>query len=597
MRTYGTHRQIRFLAGLATLILAPRAVPAATPPGNAYLQHNLVADQPGIADFTDPNLVNPWGIYTSSGSPFWVNDAGTGLATVYSSNGAVSATKPTIPPSAKGTAPAEVTGGVFNGTGGFLVQGKAPSFIFVTADGTVSAWASAVSATAAQLMVDNSSKGAAYYGLAISGSTTSATPMIYAANFNSGGIDVFDTNYNPVTLPGTPFVDPAVPAGYAPFNIWNLGGQLYVMWAMQNASKNFSVSGAGLGAVSIFNLNGGLVQHVATGGPLNAPWGVAIAPATFGAFANDLLVGNFGDGTINAFNPTTGAALGPLEDQNGNTISISGLWGLILGNGGSGGDANAIYFTAGTDSGKHGLLGSLQAAPSATSVANAAGGVTGIASNAFISIYGADLAPITRTWTASDFSGTSLPTSLDGVSVMVNSKPAFVSYISPKQIDVLTPVDTTTGPVPVVVTDNGLVSASFTATMNAYSPAFFLLKDNLSVAALHSSGAIVGATTLYAGASTPAAPGETITIFGTGFGPTNPAITNGTIVAAPLAVVTAPTVTIGGVPATVVYAGLVSAGVYQLDVVVPAGTAAGNAPIVATVGNFTSSSTAIVTVN
>jgi uncharacterized protein (TIGR03437 family) len=446
-------------------------------------------------------------------------------------------------------------------------------------------------------MVDNSSKGAAYYGLAISGSTTSATPMIYAANFNSGGIDVFDTNYNPVTLPGTPFVDPAVPAGYAPFNIWNLGGQLYVMWAMQNASKNFSVSGAGLGAVSIFNLNGGLVQHVATGGPLNAPWGVAIAPATFGAFANDLLVGNFGDGTINAFNPTTGAALGPLEDQNGNTISISGLWGLILGNGGSGGDANAIYFTAGTDSGKHGLLGSLQAAPSATSVANAAGGVTGIASNAFISIYGADLAPITRTWTASDFSGTSLPTSLDGVSVMVNSKPAFVSYISPKQIDVLTPVDTTTGPVPVVVTDNGLVSASFTATMNAYSPAFFLLKDNLSVAALHSSGAIVGATTLYAGASTPAAPGETITIFGTGFGPTNPAITNGTIVAAPLAVVTAPTVTIGGVPATVVYAGLVSAGVYQLDVVVPAGTAAGNAPIVATVGSFTSSSTAIVTVN
>jgi len=597
MRTYTKHRQIRFLAGLATLILAPRALPAATPPGNAYLQHNLVSDQPGIADFTDPNLINPWGIYTTATSPFWVSDAGTGLSTVYSSNGAVSATKPTIPPSAAGTAPAEVTGGVANATGGFLVQGKVPSFMFVTADGTVSAWASAVSATAAQLMVDNSSTSAKYYGMAISATTTSATPMIYAANFHSGGIDVFDTNFKPVTLPGTPFVDAAVPAGYAPFNIWNLGGKLYVMWAMQNSSKTFSVSGAGLGAVSIFDLNGNLLQHVATGGPLNAPWGVAIAPATFGAFANDLLVGNFGDGTINAFNPTTGAALGALTDQNGNTIAIPGLWGLLLGNGGSGGDANAIYFTAGLTGDKHGLLGSLQATPTLTSAANAAGGVTGIASNAFISIYGADLAPITRNWTNSDFSGTNLPTSLDGVSVTINGKPGFVYYISPKQIDVLTPVDTTTGSVPIVVTDNGLVSASMTATMNAFSPAFFLLKDNLSVAALHSSGAIVGATTLYAGASTPAAPGETITVFGTGFGPTNAAITNGAIVAAPLAVVTAPTVTIGGVAATVVYAGLVSAGVYQLDVVVPAGAAAGNAAIVATVGGFSSSATAIVTLN
>src|ERR1700677_1028008 len=192
MRTYLTHRQIRFLAGLATLILAPRAVPAATPPGNAYLQHNLVADQPGIADFTDPNLVNPWGIYTSSGSPFWVNDAGTGLATIYSSNGAVSATKPSIPPSAKGTTPVPVTGGVANATGGFMIQGKVPNFLFVTTQGTISGFVSSISTTATQLMVDNSSKGAVYYGMAISATTTSATPMIYAANFSSGGVDVFD---------------------------------------------------------------------------------------------------------------------------------------------------------------------------------------------------------------------------------------------------------------------------------------------------------------------------------------------------------------------------------------------------------------------
>jgi uncharacterized protein (TIGR03118 family) len=597
MRTYVTHRQIRYLSSLAALALLSNALTAAPPSGNAYLQHNLVADQPGIADFTDPNLVNPWGLYTTASSPFWVNDAGTGLATVYSSNGAVAAVKPAIPASAKGTTPAPVTGGVANATGGFLIQGKAPNFIFVTAQGTVSGYVGSISTTAAQLMVDNSSKGAVYYGVAISSTTTSATPMLYAANFNSGGVDVFDTNYNPVTLPGTPFVDPAVPAGYAPFNIWNLGGQLYVTWAKQSPAKTSWVSGAGLGAVSIFNLNGVLVQHIATGGPLNAPWGVAIAPATFGAFASDLLVGNFGDGTINAFNPTTGAALGALTDQNGNTISISGLWALLLGNGGSGGDPNALYFTAGTDNQLHGLLGSLQATPAITSVANAASGAAGIASNTYISIYGSNLSPITRNWTASDFSGTNLPTSLDGVSVMVNGKPAFVYYISPKQIDVLTPVDTTTGTVPVVVTDNGLVSGSGTAIMNAYSPAFFLLKDNASVAAVHSSGAIVGATTLYAGISTPAAPGETITIFGTGFGTTTPAITNGAIVAAPLTVTTAPTVTIGGISATVVYAGLVSAGVYQLDVVVPAATPAGNAPVIATVGGVSSPATAIVTVN
>jgi uncharacterized protein (TIGR03118 family) len=596
MRTNITFRQVRLLTGLTALALSPRVLPAAAS-GNAYLQHNLVADQPGIADYTDPNLVNPWGLYTTASSPFWVNDASTGLATIYSSSGAPSATKPSIAPSAKGTTPVPVTGGVANATGGFMIQSKVPNFLFVTTQGTISGYVSSISTAITQLAVDNSSKGAVYYGMAISATTTSATPMIYAANFFSGGVDVFDTNYNPVVLPGTPFVDPAVPAGYAPFNIWNLGGQLYVMWAKQSPSKTSFVTGAGLGAVSVFNLTGGLVQHIATGGPLNAPWGVAIAPATFGAFANDLLVGNFGDGTINAFNPTTGAALGPMMDQNGNVISISGLWGLLFGNGGSGGDVNALYFTAGTDNELHGLLGSLQATPSLTSVSNAAGGAAAIASNAYISIFGANLAPITRNWTASDFSGTSLPTSLDGVSVTVDGKPAFVYYISPKQIDVLTPVDTATGPVAVVVTSNGLVSAAATATMAAYSPGFFLLKDNASVAAVHSSGALVGATTLYAGDSTPASPGETITIFGTGFGPTNPAIANGTIVAAPQAVVTMPTVTIGGVTATVVYAGLVSAGVYQLDVVVPASTAAGNAAIVATVGSVSSQSTAIVTVN
>src|SRR5579872_3169404 len=472
---------------------------SATPPGNAYLLHNLVSDQPGLADFTDPNLINPWGIYTSAASPFWVSDQGTGLSAIYSANGAPSTTHPAVPGANSANGP--ITGGVANATGGFQVQGKNANFIFVTADGTISAWSSGVDATKGFIQVNNSAAGAVYYGMAISSTATDPNAVIYAANFHTGGIDVYDVNYKPVTLTGTPFVDSSVPTGYGPFNIWNLGGKLYVMWAKQDANKAGWVSGAGLGAVSIFDLQGNLLQHLATGAPLNAPWGVAIAPSTFGAFAGDVLVGNFGDGTINAFDPTSGKALGALADQNGNTIAIPGLWALIQGNGGSGGDVNAIYFSAGGATQKHGLLGSIQAAPvlSSTSVINAAGNNGGIASNTLISIYGASLAPITRSLAATDISGTTLPSSLGGVNVTVNSKPAFIFYLSAKQIDVLTPVDTTTGPVNVVVTNNGLVSNTAQVTMNAFSPAFFPLKDGKSVAALHANGGLVGDTTLYTG--------------------------------------------------------------------------------------------------
>ena len=583
---------IRFAATLAIL-------PAAGAAGNNYLVHNLVADQPGIADFTDPNLVNPWGIYTTATSPFWVSDAGTGLSTVYSSNGAVSATKPTVPPSAKGKSPALVTGGVANATGGFLIQTHAPSFIFVTGDGTVSGWASAVSATAAQLMVDNSSKGAIYYGMAISATTANPAPMLYAANFNSGGIDVFDTNYNPVAMGAGAFVDSAVPAGYAPFNIWNLGGNLYVMWAKQNTAKTAWVAGAGLGAVSEFDLNGNLIKHLATGGPLNAPWGIAIAPGTFGTFAGDVLVGNFGDGTINAFNPSTGAALGPLMDQNGNVIQISGLWGLLLGNGGNGGDSNLIYFVAGTDNQLHGLLGSIQAAPTITSsstIVNAADTTTGIAQNTFVSIYGASLAAVTRSLAASDISGTALPKSLAGVSVTVDGLPANMYYISPKQIDILTPVDSATGQVSVVVTNNGLVSDPVNATMQTFSPAFFLFNSAGAIAATHSNGAIVGATTLYPGLSTPAARNETIQLFATGLGQTNPAISSVTVVSAPAPCANTATVSVGGASAKVAYCGLVAAGLYQVDVTVPSSATTGDNPVTITMGTFTSASGATINV-
>lgn len=583
----------KFLAvGMALLVAAPMSF-GATPPGNAYLIHNLVSNQFGIADFMDTNLVNPWGFATTASSPFWVTDGGTGLSTVYSSNGTPSATKPTIPPSAKGASPSTPTGIIANATGGFLVQGKAPSFIFVTADGTVSAWASAVSATAAQLMVDNSSTNAAYYGLAISATTTNATPMLYAANFNSGNIDIFDTNFKPVVMAGA-FVDPSVPAGFAPWNIQNIGGKLYVMYAKQNAAKNFA--GGGGGYVAMFDLNGNLLKHLVSNGPLNEPWGVAIAPATFGAFANDLLVGNFGDGTINAFDPVAGTALGTLTDENGNVVTIPGLWGLILGNGGSGGDPNAIYFAAGGATQKIGILGSIQAAPTITSVANAAAPQANIAPGAYISIFGSDLAPITRNWTLSDFAGgTSLPKSLDGVGVSVDGKAAYVYYISPKQIDVLVAADTTTGPVPVVVTDNGLVSNSMTATMAAVSPSFFLYKDNASIAAEHANGSIVGATTLYTGLSTPAAPGETIALFGNGFGATTPAPTDGTVLTTALPCATTPVVMVGGVAAPVTYCALVGVGLYQVNVTIPSAAAAGNLPVTIAFGTVVS--TAATTIN
>jgi len=291
--------------------------------------------------------------------------------------------------------------------------------------------------------------------------------------------------------------------------------------------------------------------------------------------------------------------MGTLADPQGNMIQIPGLWALYLGNGGSGGDANAMYFTAGGASQNHGYLGSLQAAPvvAANAIGNAADVQSGgIAQNTFISIFGANLSPVTRSWATTDFSGTKLPVSLSGVSVSVNGKAAYVYYVSPKQIDVLTPADTTTGPVTVVVTSNGLTSASASTTMAAYSPALFLLKDNKSVAATHAAGGIVGAATLYAGLSTPAKAGETISLFGTGFGPTNPAFTDGAIVGAPLTCTSLPTVTIGGAAAQVVYAGLVASGVYQFNVTVPATVPAGDQPIVIGIGSATSASGMILTV-
>lgn len=561
---------------------------------NRYLQHNLVSDQTGMADHIDANLVNPWGICTSSSSPFWVSDNGTGLSTLYTvsdtaltSFGTPNATiKPVVPATAAKSDPGSPTGCVNNATAtAFTITGKAVSFIFATENGSISGWGSALNAAQAMVMVDNSAKGAVYKGLAMATPSATTGPRIYATNFNSGAVEVYDQNWAPVTLSGG-FTDPMVPAGFAPFNIQALGGKLYVTYAKQDQAKHDDVGGPGNGYVDVYDLNGALLTHLISGGNLNSPWGLAIAPTGFGDYANDLLVGNFGDGTINVYNPTTGALIAQLQNAQGTAaIHISGLWALQAGNGGSGGDANSIYFTAGAGNEQHGLFGSLQAAPQipANAVVNAASYTAGIAPGGYVTIFGSNLAATQRLWTAADMPGGKLPTAIDGVSVTIDGKPAYIYYVGPSQISVIAPADSTTGSVQVVVTSNGLTSAAGTATLQTTAPAFFIAKNNYIVAT-HADGTLVGPTTLFPNNSTPAKAGETITLWGTGMGATNPT-QEGVAVTTPAPLVTAPTVTINGTAATVTFAGLTAAGLDQINVMVPTAPSGDNAVVVTAGGN------------
>jgi len=609
--------------------LALHVLPAAT----GYLVHNLVADAASTAtpaaDFIDPNLVNAWGNVVSAASPFWVCDAGTALSTLYTVNAVavtpplgtpVAAVHPTIPgpggPPAKGACTgivANTSAAVAAGTPPnfpVVATGKAAvaaNFIFVTLDGVLSAWAGGADTTQAFLQVDNS-KTAIYTGLAIATLTTStpnttAVLELFAANFKSGGIDVFDAQFKPVTMAAGSFTDPKVPAGYAPFNIWNLGGKLYVAYAQQNADKTFNAFGAGLGYVSVFDTTGKLLQSLIAGGTgslLNAPWGLAIAPATFGKFANDLLVGNFGDGTINVYDPNSGAVLGTLQDATGKNIVIPGLWSLLFGNGAAGGDKDTLYFTAGPGNQKHGLLGSITGNPNvlSTGVVNAAQGTGSIAANTFVAIFGTDLTATKRTWAAADFgaTGQTLPTSLDGVSVTLNGEPAFLSYISPVQINLLTPADLpASGPITVVVTDNTLTSTTVNVTPQLVAPSFFLLDKPGHIAAQHGDFSLIGPVGTPP-AGTPAAPGELIILYGNGFGATNPAAVNGLILAGAAPLVAAPTITFNGINATVAFAGLAATGLYQFNVTVPAGLPDGDATVVAKIGGASSPAGALITI-
>lgn len=582
------------------LTLSPQLLPAAT----GYLVHNLVADDKSTAtaDFYDPRLINPWGSVASATSPFWVCDLG--LSTIYTVNATNATpmgtpnltTQPTVPGTAgsKGSCTgivANVAPATTPPTFPVIASGKAPvaaGFIFVTEDGVLSAWASGADATQAFTQMDNSS-AAAYKGLAL---VVTPAVQLYAANFKSGGIDVFDAQFKPVTMAAGSFVDPKVPTGFAPFNIWNIGGKLYVAYAKQDANKRFDVPGVGNGYVSVFDSTGKLLQSLVAGGTgslLNSPWGLAIAPATFGKFANNLLVGNFRDGLINAYDPTTGAFQGTLQDPSGNNIALSGLWSLYFGNGANGGDKDTLYFTAGPGGQKHGILGSIQANPNvaASAITNAAQAAGGIAPNTFITIKGTNLAATKRSIGAEDIANGLIPTSVDGVTVTINGQPAFIAYISPVQINLVTAVELpTSGSVTVAVSNNTLTSATLNVSALPVAPALFLV--GAFAAALHANNTVVGPTTLVPNNSTPAAPGETIVLFGTGFGVTTPAAVSGRVVSTAAPLLLTPAILFDNIPGKVVFAGLIATGVYQFNVIVPSGLPDGDVPVVASTGGYSS---------
>ena len=369
----GTRRGLSVATIVAASTLAAGAlgaVPAGATAHTSYRQINLVSDQAGKAHLTDPDLVNAWGLAASPGtnaspgSPLWVADNGSDKATLYAGASATSVSKVPLVVNVTGAAP---TGQVFNSdSSAFVVSdshGNSGSslFLFDTENGTIDGWAPNVNpnGTNPSTVTEvgrNNGANAVYKGLAIAKSSVGTT--LYATNFRSGRVEAYDGTFTPVELPGGLFVDPKLPAGYGPFGIAVIMGKLYVSFAKQDATLHDDVAGQGNGFVDVFGRNGKFIRRLITRGALNSPWGMALAPASFGQFAGDLLVGNFGDGHINVYNPTSGLRLGQLRGSNGQPIVIDGLWGLMFGNGNAAGN-NQLLFSAGPDGESHGLLGKI----------------------------------------------------------------------------------------------------------------------------------------------------------------------------------------------------------------------------------------------
>ena len=357
---------LRSIRAFTTLCLAATVSLATTASAqHRYEQTNLVSDIPGMAAETDASLVNPWGLSRSAGSPWWASDNGPGLSTLYNGTGIKQGLVVTIPPAAGMTGPSTPTGTVFNGTSDFQVglpgTNQPARFLFVTEEGTLSGWNPTANPTVAITKVDWSAQGAVYKGLAIG--QVGTINYLYAANFHSGKVDVFDKNFAPVDLGNKAFKDPHIPSGYAPFNVQAIGDKIYVAYAKQDADKIDEVAGRGRGFVNAYTTSGVLSMRLQWGPWLNAPWGLVMAPADFGRLSNMILVGQFGSGKIAAFDATTGKFRGLMRAANRRAVKIDGLWALSFGNGASAGPANSLYFTAGIDDEAHGLFGTLTMLP------------------------------------------------------------------------------------------------------------------------------------------------------------------------------------------------------------------------------------------
>ena len=367
-RSGSSHRMARTLlaafAVSAVIAIAPRLpfVTAAVTP--TFTQTNLVSDVAGMAKVTDPNLTNPWGMALGLNSGVWISVNGSGKAATYDGTGQpIPAASPQVVtiPGPGHSAASTPTGLATNGTTGFVISAggnSAPSVeLFATEDGTIGGWNASVDPANAVIVVDNSSSGAVYKGLALAFNESSA--FLFATNFHAGTIDVFDSKFQPVRTRGE-FRDPHLPDGYAPFGISALNSRLYVSYAQQDAQKKDDAPGAGHGLIDIFDTDGNLVRRFTSQGQLNAPWGMAWSPFEgFGNFSNALFVGNFGDGTIDAFDFDSGEFLGNISDADGTPIHIPGIWGLQFGLGVASASSSTLFFTAGIENEQHGLLGSL----------------------------------------------------------------------------------------------------------------------------------------------------------------------------------------------------------------------------------------------
>jgi uncharacterized protein (TIGR03118 family) len=349
-----------WITALAAAILGASAFAGVTAAAesNTYVVHNLVSNQPGVADHPDANLVNGWGLTSLATSPWWVADNGADVTTLYRADGTAVSLVVSVP-----NAP---TGAVSNAGTQFVVSNGNSSgpavFIFATEEGKILGWNPGVppppQSHQAQVAVNHSGLGAVYKGLAIAGN------LLYATDFHNDRVDVFDGSWSPVTIPGA-FVDPKLPGGFAPFGIQNVGGTIFVTYAKHDGTGHDDVAGQGLGFVDMFDTSGAFLGRVAQRGQLNSPWGLAMAPANFGRFGGDLLVGNFGDGEINAYEQQPNGSFehrGELRGTDGSVLSIDGLWSLQFGKGAANnGPLDTLFFTAGPNGEDDGLFGTIRA--------------------------------------------------------------------------------------------------------------------------------------------------------------------------------------------------------------------------------------------